>query len=143
MDLAQIPLFAMLKGKLGHLTERQRVISENVANSNTPGFVARDLTPFSFTAKVNSAASLAAAQAGAPARSQPMHLAGTISGGKPKAFRPRDTGDTETTLDGNQVVLEDQMMKLTQSRMDYDAAITFYQKSMGLLKMAARKPSGG
>jgi flagellar basal-body rod protein FlgB len=49
-------------------------------------------------------------------------------------------GDSETTLDGNAVVLEDQMMKLTETRMEYDAAIGFYQKSMGLLRMAARRP---
>jgi flagellar basal-body rod protein FlgB len=32
------------------------------------------------------------------------------------------------------------MMKLTDSRMNYDAAISFYQKSLGLLTMASRAP---
>ena len=31
MNLAEIPLFAMLRGRLGHLSERQRVIAQNVA----------------------------------------------------------------------------------------------------------------
>jgi len=32
------------------------------------------------------------------------------------------------------------MMKLTQAKMDYDAAVGFYQQSLGLLKMALKKP---
>jgi flagellar basal-body rod protein FlgB len=50
------------------------------------------------------------------------------------------TPDSETTLDGNQVVLEEQMMKMNEARMNYDAAIGFYQKSMNLMRMAARAP---
>jgi flagellar basal-body rod protein FlgB len=38
------------------------------------------------------------------------------------------------------VVLEDQMIKMSEARMQYDAAIGFYQKSMALLRMAARPP---
>ena len=51
--------------------------------------------------------------------------------------------DTETTLDGNSVVLEEEMMKMTDARMNYDAAISFYQKSLGLLRMATRRPGAG
>ena len=32
------------------------------------------------------------------------------------------------------------MVKVNQARMDYDAAITFYQKSMNIIRMAARRP---
>jgi flagellar basal-body rod protein FlgB len=32
------------------------------------------------------------------------------------------------------------MMKMSDSRMNYDAAISFYQKSLGILRMAARAP---
>ena len=35
------------------------------------------------------------------------------------------------------------MIKLTNTRMDYDAAISFYQQSMGMLKTAIRKPGAG
>ena len=51
--------------------------------------------------------------------------------------------DSERTLDGNGVVLEDEMVKLTDARMDYDAAITFYQRSLGMLRTAIRKPGAG
>ena len=48
MEPGDIPLLAMLKGRLGYLSDRQRVIAENVANANTPGYQARDLKAFSF-----------------------------------------------------------------------------------------------
>jgi len=38
------------------------------------------------------------------------------------------------------VVLEEEMIKMSDSRMQYDAAIGFYQKSLNLLRLAARPP---
>ena len=59
-----------------------------------------------------------------------------------RAYVAESTPDSETTLNGNQVVLEEQMVKMSESRSDYDAAIGFYQKSLGLLHLAIRKPGG-
>jgi flagellar basal-body rod protein FlgB len=33
------------------------------------------------------------------------------------------------------------MIKIGEARMQYDAAIGFYQKSLNMLRLAARKPS--
>ena len=38
MDLGGIPLFSALQNKLGYLSEREKVIAQNVANASTPGF---------------------------------------------------------------------------------------------------------
>jgi flagellar basal-body rod protein FlgB len=56
--------------------------------------------------------------------------------------KPTKTADSEMTIDKNGVVLEEEMMKLTEARMDYDAAVGFYQKSLDILKLATRKPGG-
>lgn len=143
MDVGDIPLLAMLKSRLGYLSDRQRVIAENVANANSPGFQARDLKPFSFQAQVQ-AASSAGGVAGVPAGTMAMTHPGHVQppGGKPGA-RAVKSPDSEKTLDGNGVVLEDEMIKLTDTRLDYEAAVNFYQQSMGMLKMAVRKPGSG
>ncbi|HMP61961.1 flagellar basal body rod protein FlgB [Phenylobacterium sp.] len=140
MDVADIPLFSMLRGRLGHLSERQRLIAQNVANSETPGYQPQDLKPYSFAAQVKGAQM---AQAGAPARTQAAHLAGTVSPGRAGAGKPLRTKDSETTLDGNSVVLEEQMLKMSEARVAYDAAVGFYQKSLNLLRTAARPPGRG
>ena len=67
--------------------------------------------------------------------------AGHIAPSGPVArFQSNETPDSETTLDGNSVVVEEQMLKMAESRMAYDAAIGFYQKSLQMIRMAARPP---
>ena len=139
MNLAEIPLFSMLRGRLGYLTERQKVIAQNVANAETTGYAAHDLKPFSFDAKVQ-----AAQQAQGPsamAATQAGHM--TPKNERRSAFKAVKAPDSEVTLNGNSVVLEEEMMKMNEARMNYDAAISFYQKSMNLLRMASRAPGRG
>lgn len=136
MNPTAIPLLQMLKSRLGYLSERQSVVAQNVANVDTPGYRPSDLTPFQF--KVTEAAQ---GGPGAPTRTKPMHLPGIVSSAG--GARVKAAADSETTMDGNSVVLEEQMMKMSEARINYDAAIGFYQRSMGLLKMAARKPGQG
>lgn len=145
MDITDIPLFQMLRGQLGYLSERQRVIAQNVANAETPGYRPTDLTPFNFDARVQQ--HQLATGGGAMTQTQPGHMAlnsnksqggaAAVPGAK---FKAKKTPDSETTLDGNQVVLEEEMIKMSDARMNYDAAIGFYQKSLNLLRMAARAP---
>jgi flagellar basal-body rod protein FlgB len=144
MNLDSIPLFSMLKGKLGYLGQREKVIAQNVANADTPGYTPTDLKPFKVAA--SHGGPTAPLPMMAPARSDPQHLAGherPVKGGGAGQFRPVDAPDSEATLDGNRVVLEEQMMKMTEARMEYDAAIGFYQKSLNLIRLAARAPGKG
>ena len=43
MAIGDLPIFSMMKQRLHWLTERQQVLAENVANANTPGYIAKDL----------------------------------------------------------------------------------------------------
>ena len=43
MDLSQSPLFSMLTRRLQWLGQRQQVLAQNIANSDTPGFKPRDV----------------------------------------------------------------------------------------------------
>lgn len=138
MNLAEIPLFAMLRGRLGYLSERQKVIAQNVANADTARYVPDDLKPFSFDAKLKMASD------GPMATTNARHLQPPgAARGAGAAFKAVKTPDSETTLNGNAVVLEEEMMKMGDARMNYDAAIGFYQKSLNLLRMAARTPGRG
>ena len=38
MQLDDIPLFSVLRGRLDYLNQRQRVIAQNVANADVAGF---------------------------------------------------------------------------------------------------------
>ena len=151
MTLDQIPLFAMLKSRMGYLSARQTVISENVANSDTPGFTPRDLQPFKITMPTTRPGAAGGALAMAPVQTSGAHMAAipispsVSSNGASlsQAWKPQDAPDAETRLDGNRVVLEEQMMKLNDARTSYDAAVSFYQKSMGMIELALRAPGKG
>jgi flagellar basal-body rod protein FlgB len=138
MNLAEIPLFAMLRDRLGYLGERQKVIAQNVANSDTAKYVPEDLKPFSFDARV---AMQRQGQAGAMSTTQAGHMAPPSSRrGVGSQYKPVKSPDSETTLNGNAVVLEEEMIKMSDARMNYDAAIGFYQKSMNMLRLATKPP---
>ena len=136
MDLTDIPLFSMLRGRLGYLSDRQRLIAQNVANAETPGYSPNDLKAFTIDTGMKAQAT------GAMTVTQPGHMALPTSaqGGAQHRFKAQKIRDSETTLDGNSVVLEEEMMKMSDARMSYDAAISFYQKSLNMLQMAARPP---
>ncbi|CAN5690758.1 flagellar basal body rod protein FlgB [soil metagenome] len=137
MDIGDIPLFSMLRGRLGYLSERQKLIAQNVANSETPGFSPKDLKPFDFAAQMKAAET----GAGMMAVTQAGHMVPPSQrNGAAGAFTAKTVKDSETTLDGNSVVLEEEMLKMSDARMSYEAAIGFYQKSLNLLRMAARAP---
>ena len=69
-----------------------------------------------------------------------MALPSSATSGAQQKFKSQRMRDSETKLDGNSVVLEEEMMKMSDARMNYDAAISFYQKSLNMLRMAARAP---
>jgi flagellar basal-body rod protein FlgB len=71
--------------------------------------------------------------------SDPGHLTAThaSSGSVDTISAP----DSETTLDGNKVVVEEQMMKIAETRTEFETMVGLYQKSLGLLQLATRSPS--
>jgi flagellar basal-body rod protein FlgB len=142
-----LPLFGMLKSRLGYLTERQKLVAQNVANADTPGYRPSDLKTYSFQASLMNQASGSPYRGGVAAPTGGVRMMETSASHMapskaPSAWRASAGTDSEVTLDGNAVSLEDQMLKMTDARMNYDAAISFYQKSMNMLRTAARKPSG-
>ncbi len=140
MNLNAIPFFGLMRDRISYLDRRTQVIAENVANADTPGYVARDLQPFG--------EALARQGRAAPAspvgviRTNAMHIAPAAQRA-PGRWDSAESAGSETTLDGNRVVLEDEMVRMGEARMNYDAAVGFYQRSLNLLRMAARAPGRG
>jgi flagellar basal-body rod protein FlgB len=140
LDVTDSPFFAVLKANLTHLGQRQRLIAENIANATTPGYMPRDTNEKSFDqtlqaiVKNNAGGKLALAPSeggliGARALSNPQVVAKVV-----------DSPDSETTIDGNAVVLEDQMMKQSETRTAYETSIALYEKGLQMLRLAAKAP---
>jgi len=140
MKSDDVPLLSTLKDRLSYLNQRQRLIAQNVANSDTPGFAPQDLKPFAISSQ-SSQSPLQLAPVGV-AMTDPAHMAGTAPAPS-TPWTPQAAPDSETRVDGNQVVLEEEMMKMNDARMNYEAAIGFYEKSMGMITTALRTPGKG
>lgn len=129
-------LLDALQNRMSWLSGRQKLVAENVANASTPGYKPRDLAAQNFDimlkGQVEGGGQLGMATTNAG------HM--QIDGFKPNSAREVTALDSETTMDGNSVVLEEQMLKMAESRMQFDAAVGFYQKSMAMVRMAMKAP---
>ncbi|AWZ01144.1 MAG: flagellar basal body rod protein FlgB [Rhodobiaceae bacterium] len=135
MFLGDSPIFSMMKERMHWLSDRQRVIAENVANADTPNYIAKDLSEPDFGAMLRSRSSRPVLTA---TRTDGDHMSANGSTGGSSAAYVRSP-DFETTPTGNSVVLEEQMIKAAQNQMDYQTVTGLYAKSVGMLKIALGK----
>jgi flagellar basal-body rod protein FlgB len=134
MSISDLPVLAALRTKMQWHQERQSVLSENVANSDTPNFKPRDLV----APKFNAAGVQTESMGTLPMmRTSASHM--TSSGGGADSFDVNKKVGFETRPAGNAVSLEEEMMKVSANQMDYAAVTQLYSKSIGLLKTALDK----
>lgn len=119
-----------IAASLRHLGDRQRVIADNIANADTPGFKARTLTSPDFKAMVD---------AGGRPRPQVQATAAMVALGAERGGSARPVLDrevTETKPDGNNVTLEQQLLAMGQVQADYATLTSIYRKQLGLIRSA-------
>ncbi len=133
MSISDMPIFSALRTKMQWHQERQRVLSENVSNSDTPNFRPRDLVEPKFDR--NGQVKGPAGTLGL-ARTSAAHIA--ASGGA-DSFDQNKRAGFQTRPAGNAVNLEDEMLKVSANQMDYAAVTSLYSKSLHLLKTAIGK----
>ncbi len=134
MAISDLPTLSILRTKMQWHQERQRVLAENVSNSNTPNFKPRDLVEPKFEAgsgKIDGGATTLAM-----ARTSTSHIAPE---GADPTFGQNGRAGFLTRPAGNAVSLEDEMLKSSANQMDYAAVTSLYSKSLHLLKTAIGK----
>ncbi len=120
----KLDILRLASSLTAHSTARQSVITENVAQADTPGYRARDLPDFAQT--------LDRAPGFVPATSRPGHM---TFGADPRGFEAVETTIFGAeTPNGNTVSLEDQMMRSAEARQSYDMALGVYRKTMDILR---------
>lgn len=130
MELENLGLFKLMSRRMGWLSRRQEVLSQNIANANTPGFKPEDMKPFTFQNALSDAhkMEMVATSSG--------HLKGTRDS---TADRPKkERNPYETKPDGNAVVLEEQMLKVGQTTQLYDTVLNLYKKQLSMIQTAVR-----
>jgi flagellar basal-body rod protein FlgB len=114
-------------------SERQRLIASNIANAETPGYVARD---FDFASALREATT-SAAQASS----------GDASGAPALARRQgamlRYALPAQTNLDGNSVDMDRERAAFADNTVKYEATLRFINGSVRTMLDAMKSHSGG
>lgn len=133
MAIQDIGLFNALGAKMDYLNQRQTVISQNIANSDTPGYRPKDLVETDFGKLIHKNEKNGV---------KPVHIAVT----SPQHMTP---GNGELNVDarkqketyevapvGNAVIMEEQMINAGRNVMDYNLMLNVYQKQVGMFRIA-------
>lgn len=131
MDLSKIPLFRVMSERMSWLTQRQQVLAQNVANADTPGYKPSDLEPVDFRRLADDAGkrlSVRATRAG--------HI---VNGGAPQGQKyavKEETSPSGALINGNSVVIEEELMKIAGTAADYQVTTSLYRKHVAIIKAA-------
>ena len=119
-------LFDLAERRLAWIDRRQGLLAQNIANANTPGYVAKDLVPFART--------LAQAMPELAA-TNPLHLAGSQTNG------PANAHDlpAQRAPDGNAVSMEEQLTKVADTDGAHALVTNLYKKYLGLFHIVLGK----
>ncbi|SMO69334.1 FlgB family protein [Paracoccus laeviglucosivorans] len=118
----RIETLRMASSLTSHASQRQKLIAQNVANADTPGFRATDLGRFAETYRSGVAAEMRA--------TRPGHATGISWGG---SDRPQDAG-TERAPNGNTVSIEEEMIRIAQAKREFDLSLAVTKSSLNMIR---------
>ncbi len=119
-----LQVFQTASAMAGHAARSQALISQNVANADTPGFVGRQMPSFSALYSTDAAHSQLATRDG--------HLNGSATHAQMSPVEMNRSGDPN----GNTVSLEAEMLKSAAAKSQHDRALAIYKSALDVLRVA-------
>ncbi len=125
----------LAEDRLRWLDARQRVLAQNIANADTPGYQPRDVAPFrEALARARPTAPMALTNAGhLPPTRGPM---GGEAAGRAVALR----NVPERTRDGNSVALDREALKVAETDNQHALAMGLRRKYLDLFRTSLGRP---
>jgi flagellar basal-body rod protein FlgB len=124
-----VNLFNLASQQAHWLETRQSVIAGNIANANTPGYVAKDVAPFSAVLDDRTVAMAA---------TEPGHMTGSPALVEEASFRQDD--DTPVVLpSGNTVSLQTEMVKSADVERQFNLNTAITKAFYGMLATATKE----
>lgn len=118
----RIETLRMAGSLTAHAEARQRLIAQNVANADTPGFRSHDLAAFADGYRTGPGTGLRA--------THPNHIASTGWGGRGQAV---DT-DAEPAPNGNTVSVEEEMIRSAQAKKQFDLSLAVTRSALSMIR---------
>jgi flagellar basal-body rod protein FlgB len=124
--MTDLAILRMADALARHSSARHELVARNVANADTPGYTAKDLTPF--TLELREGTRLKATRA--------SHL----NAGERHSFDAQDSSaNGAASPNGNDVSLPDQMARAAQAMDSHGRAMAIYGKTLDILRAGLGK----
>ena len=123
--MPNISLSAALADRMDYLVARQGVIAGNIANADTPGYLAKDLT---FQSALNNAAN--------PVQQTVTNSQHMVGGAQAGAGQRAVSSARFMQHNGNAVRLDQEMLKMQDTQLNYRMMTQLYAKQVALQKTA-------
>lgn len=131
MTLENIGLLKAIGSKMNYLNQRQRVIAQNVANADTPGYQPMDLKPVDFSTVLKDVTN----QSGVKLQTtNGRHLPNANDIRDPREGEQRET--YEVAPAGNAVIMEEQLVNAGATVGEYNLMTNLLQRNVGLIQIA-------
>ena len=133
MTIDNIGLFQAIGSKMDFLNQRQRVIAQNIANTDTPGYQPQDLVDVDFSGVLKDVINN---------RGTSVRLETTNPGHMPVggSIREPRTDEQDATYEvapaGNAVIMEEQLLNASRNMMDYDLVTNVLRRNVGMIQTA-------
>ena len=127
MDPTRTGPLALAETRMRWLDARQRVLSQNIANADTPGYRSRDIRPFAETLAATTR------QAAGLAQTDARHMLGTRAH-DPRVRQERRVPDQ--SIDGNGVALDREALRVAETETAHALAVTLHRRYVGMFRTA-------
>jgi flagellar basal-body rod protein FlgB len=133
MDFLDVKVVRMINHKMGWLSHRQRVLAQNIANADTPKYIAKDLKEVDFE-KTSGSREFRLKLA----NTHKSHIQSSNLHSK-FGLEQEDQKPYETSPTGNSVVLEDELIKVANTVSQHQLMTGLYRKQIGMFRLALGK----
>lgn len=135
MTMQNLVLFEAIGAKMDYLNQRQRIISQNISNADTPGYRPKDIVNADFGNLLRDIT-----RAKSAVRSVDIDSTNEGHMGAKEDVKMGQSRKQKKTYEvapaGNAVIMEEQLMKSGQVMMDYNMMVNLMQKNTAMLKTA-------
>ena len=128
--LENIGLMKGIGGKMNWLNQRNTILSQNIANSDTPGYRPSDLEKVDFGRVMKGVSGNASLH---QVKTNAGHIGGQTR--VPEADARATKEVYEAAPAENAVVLEEQLFKAQETMADYNMVTNLYKKNVGMIRM--------
>lgn len=126
MAINSAPITSALQRMMDYLGARQSVINRNIANANTPGYLAQDVERPDFFSQLEKPAQQMF-------RTDAEHAGGEEISSR---YKIKEIEDATASPNGNTVSLQEQMIALSNVRLEHQEALSVYRKIQDMFRVA-------